>query len=243
MKEIVHTDKQIIETLSCVFDDFSDPICITSADSNSKVLYANMALAKLARVKTPDDLNEKYYEEIHSPLCENEKTVSDWREQDKQIAANPLKELMMLEVHPESADNPYTVRKTAFYSKEKKFIGVLLHIKYLELFRPNDFIKGKLPGSLLLHKPDDFFTEKECEIIFLKLQGMTSRAIARTLYRFPRTIENIIQELYDKTGVNNAVDFAEFCEKRNLHRYLPHCFISPKRLSFSGSFQVGDDAC
>ncbi len=187
-------------------------------------------------------MKEKYYEEVKAPIFENEQTIQAWKDQDQYLLNNPDKNLRMLEIHPNGVSCPFIDKKIPIHNENNECIGIINHIKFLEVYRPNDLIKGKLLGSLLLSKPDDFFTEKECEIIFLKLQGMTSKAIARALHRSSRTIENIIQELYDKTGVNNAMDFAEFCEKRNLHRYLPHRFISPERLSFSGSFQVGDDA-
>lgn len=210
---------------------------------DSRFLYVNLPVVKFVGLRIPAEMKEKYYEEVKAPIFENEQTIQAWKDQDQYLLNNPDKNLRMLEIHPNGVSCPFIDKKIPIHNENNECIGIINHIKFLEVYRPNDLIKGKLLGSLLLSKPDDFFTEKECEIIFLKLQGMTSKAIARALHRSSRTIENIIQELYDKTGVNNAMDFAEFCEKRNLHRYLPHCFISPKRLSFSGSFQVGDDAC
>lgn len=231
------SESDFIAAATRIFDNFADPVIISSPDS--RILYVNPAQVKHHGLRTPSDMTGRYYDEVHSALYENEQSVNSWKKQDQKIAANPLRDLKMLEVHPGEADRPYTVRKTALFNQNEEVMGVLLHFRYLEIFRPNDFIKGKLPGSLLLNCPDDFFTERECEIIFLRLQGMSSTAIAKILRRSPSTIENAIQHMYESAGVNNATDFAEFCENRGLHCYLPHRFLDQKHFSFEcGSFEL-----
>ncbi len=222
------------EMMTTVFDLFSDPIVIASLDS--RIVYANMSHAKLSSLKKSEELIGRYYEEVQCPLYQNEQAVQQWKNQDKHMINNPLKELRMLEIHPEGASYPFINRKLPLYNENKELVGILNHVKFLEIYSPNDFIKGKLPGSLLLNRPDDFFTEKECEVIFLKLQGMTSKAIASIIHRSPRTVENMIQRLYEKSGVCHATDFVEFCEKRNLHRYLPLRFIEPMRFSYDSDY-------
>lgn len=238
MKENTPTDEQIIATLARTFDRFSDPICIASTDA--RYLYVNMPVVKLIGLSTPADFCDKYYEEVQAPIYENEKVVGDWKEQDQFILKNPLQDIRMLEIHPGDVSCPYINRKVSVLNEENECIGIINHVKFLEVYRPNDFIKGKLPGSLLLNRPDDFFTERECEIIFLKLQGISSKTIASMLCRSHRTIENSIHNMYQKAGVNNSMDFDEFCEKLNLHRYLPQRFINPEQHVFSGSFEMGD---
>ncbi len=230
MKNDIQTYTGLSQMMTRTFDQLSDPVAIVSPDS--RYLYMNMASVKLCRLKSPAEATGKYYPEVKVPLFENEQAVAQWQQQDRRIAANPLNELMMLEVHRGATDSPFILKKISLYNEDNQFVGIVHHMKYLDIFRPNDFIMGKLPGSLLLNRPDDFFTEKECEIIFLKLQRMTSKAIAEILNRSPGTIDNMVQELYSKAGVNNITDFAEFCEKRDLHLYLPHRFIDPQRFSF-----------
>lgn len=218
------------------FDLFIEPIFVVSKDS--RILHANLPSAKLCGFRTSDGLNEKYYEEVKSSLFEDENIIQHWKNQDLAIVKNPLKGLKMLEIHPGTADSPYIVRKMPLYNEGRECVGVIHHIKYIEIFRPNDFIKGKLPGSLLLNKPDEFFTEKECEIIFLKLQGMRSKSIAEILCRSPRTIEHALERLYNKAGVNHIDDFISFCEQRDFHRYLPHKFLQSKRVAFENGKEI-----
>ncbi|MCW2488884.1 transcriptional regulator, partial [Candidatus Symbiopectobacterium sp. NZEC127] len=103
--------------------------------------------------------------------------------------------------------------------------GIVVYCKNIEGFAFNELFASHLSGSFLLTKPDDFFDEKESEIIFLKLQGQMSKSIARRLVSSPLDVENMLQELYYKAGVKHFDDFSEFCNKRNYHRYLPRRFI------------------
>ncbi|WP_053115863.1 PAS and helix-turn-helix domain-containing protein [Winslowiella iniecta] len=224
----------IPEMLTRSLDLLPDPYCIRTPEG--RFLYANLATAKLAGLKSAQIIMERIDYEIPSLLFEDENNLEAWRYQDRKIIAN-RKPLAMLEIHPNAVNTPYICRKVPFYDNQNQCIGSFCSIKYLEVFSPNDFVKGKLPGSLLLNKPDDFFTEKECEIIFFRLQGMSSKDIAAILFLSPRTIENRLANMYSKAGVGHLDDFREFCEKRNLHRYLPQRLISHKRIGFNSDIE------
>jgi len=210
-------------------DQFQEPYFIKDLDS--RIIYANLATAKLAGLRSPDEIIYKRENEIQSRLTENEMVVSEWQDQDKRIAES-RKPLIMLEIHPDAVDFPYIVRKLPFYDDNNNCAGVITYCRNLEVFTLKDFVKGNTPGSLLLSKPDDFFTEKECEIIFLKLQGMTSKEVGSRLHLSSRTIDNRLKCLYDKVGVNHFDDFSEFCEARNYNRYLPKKFIIQQKIKF-----------
>jgi DNA-binding CsgD family transcriptional regulator len=227
-------DIVIPKMMTQTFDQFKDPIAIV--DKHSRILHANLSIAKLCGFRTADGLIDRHYDEVHSTLFEDEDVINQWKEQDKAIINNPLKELKMLEVHPGSVDAPYIVRKMPLYSETRECVGTIHHIKYLEIFSPNDFIRGKLPGSLLLNRPDDTFTERECEVAFFKLQGMTSKEIGNILCLSPRTIECRLSAMYIKAGASHIDEFRHFCETRNLHRYLPQRLLSRKLIGFKGDY-------
>jgi len=222
-------DIKLPQMLTRSLDQLPDPFFIR--DQNARFIYANMALAKLTGLRSPDRIIGRMDNEISASLFENEEAASLWQEQVHQIVSTRTR-LSLLEVHPGAVSCPYVSKKVPFYNEDNQCVGMLGSIKYLEIFSPNDFIKGRLPGSLLLEKPDDHFTEKECEIIFLKLQGMTSKLMGEMMCRSSRTIENTLQRLYNKAGVNHIDDFTAFCQQRNLHRYLPKRFIKPNRIQF-----------
>ncbi len=224
----------IQDTLTRSLDLLPDPIAIRTPDGH--FLYANLALAKLSGLRSPYEIMGRVDYEIPSLLFEDEDVLDAWRDQDKNIVSSK-RTLAMLEVHPGAVDSPLICRKVPFYNNNNECIGTFCTIKYLEVFSANDFVKGRLPGSLLLNRPDDFFTERECEIIFFKLQGMSSKEIAKILYLSPRTIENRMANMYLKAGVNHHDDFTAFCQKKNLHRYLPKRLMSNKRIGFSGDYE------
>ncbi|MFS2223144.1 helix-turn-helix transcriptional regulator [Pantoea sp. B65] len=206
--------KMLIRSL----DMLPDPYCIRTPDG--RFLYANLALSRLAGLRSTDILLERLDFEIPSRLFENEETLKAWRNQDRAIIEN-RKPLLMLEIHPHAVESPYLCKKVPFYNNNSECIGAFCSIQALEAFTPNDFINGKLPVSLLLNKPDNFFTEKECEIIFFKLQGMSSKQIGNLTGLSHRTVENRLAQMYAKARVKHFDDFRQFCETRNLHRYLP----------------------
>ncbi|MCW2488610.1 PAS domain-containing protein [Candidatus Symbiopectobacterium sp. NZEC127] len=237
MSDDIHDDDYLPRVLVNVLDQHHDPYCIKGLDS--RYIYANLSLAKLIGVRTPNDFLHKTEFEFNSRLTENEDVVKEWQYQDK-LVSDSKNTLSTLEVHPDAVDYPYIVRKIPFYDKNNQCVGIVTYGKTLQTFTPNDFVNGRCPGSLLLNRPDGFFTEKECEIIFLKLQGRTCKAIGDILFLSPRTIESALQRLYTKVGVSHFDDFAEFCHNKNYHRYLPRRFLECKRAMFENNYDLGE---
>lgn len=199
------------------------------------ILYANPALAKLCGLKSPRYMIGKKDIEIPSRLYEDQDSLTSWHLQDKKITEEK-KSLSTIEIHPDSATSPYLMQKKPFYNNNGECVAVFCTGKYLENFIPNEFFNSKLSGSLLLTKPSQLFTEKECEIIFCKLQGMSSKETGQALTLSHRTVENRLANMYNKAEVNNFHDFRHFCEQRDLHRYVPRRILSYKRIGFSGFY-------
>jgi DNA-binding CsgD family transcriptional regulator len=220
--------------LTRTLDNLPYPFFIREKES-TKFIYANFHLAKLVGLKSTDAIIGRIDDEIPASLFDNEVSARLWQNQVRDVS-NTQCSISLLEVHPEAIDYPYLTKKFPFYDDNNQCIGMAASGRYLEVYSPNDFVRGKLPGSLLLSKPDDIFTEKECEIIFLKLQGMSAKEISKVFMLSPRTIEHRISNMYAKANVNHSDDFYEFCQKRDLHRYLPQRFLSSKRIGFEGDF-------
>src|SRR5471030_239202 len=119
-----------------------------------------------------------------------------------------------------------------FYGDDASYKGMLGYNDLISIYTLNDYIKGKLPGSLLLNKPDDFFTERQCENMFYRLQELKVKDADARLNLSTNTVNNYMQALYDKVGAKNLEDFHEFCEKRNYHRYLPKRFLTNETIIF-----------
>ncbi len=220
---------KIHQSMISLLDQFSSPYVIK--DLESMHVYTNNAALSLLGLKNKSEVLGKSDIEIKSKLFELDDTGLEFVRQDKQITASE-KAMRCLEIHPAAVECPYIVNKIPYYNDEKECVGICVYTRNLEVFTLNDFVKGHMPGSLLLNKPDYFFTERNCEIMFFRLQGLTNKETAERLNLSPRTVENYMQMLYEKAGVNHFDDFKNFCVTRDYHRYLPKRFIHTDHLEF-----------
>jgi DNA-binding CsgD family transcriptional regulator len=111
--------------------------------------------------------------------------------------------------------------------KDKRCIGTVAYLKKLEFYSMHHFIRGEYPSELVLSKPDDFFTDREFDVLFFILQSLKPKEIASQLNISHRTVSNKVHSMYQKAGVNNLSDFKQFCISKGYDRYAPTKFINP----------------
>lgn len=223
------------KVLTLLLDQHNEAYFIKGMDS--RFIYANSSVAKKVGVHSPSDLIDKTEENIQSRLTEDLNIVKEWQWQDNFVITTRRK-LITLEINPKAVDCPYIVRKYPFYNENNQCIGVLTNCRTLETFSPSEFINGQRPGSFLLTKPSDFFTENECEIIFLNLQEKTIESIANRLLYPISFVENVLQKIYHRANVTHFDDFTDFCHHRNYHRYLPKRFIESRTILFNDNINL-----
>ncbi|WP_213989669.1 helix-turn-helix transcriptional regulator [Sodalis sp. dw_96] len=223
------SEVKLSNSMISLLDQFTDPYGIKDLDS--RYVYVNMAAVSLFGLKSPSDVIGKLDIEIKSRLTEIDDLGLEFVRQDRKVTDHESK-LATLEIHPLAVDYPYIVNKIPYYNDDNECVGLCLYSKNLEVYSLNDFVKGHMPGSLLLNKPDYFFTERNCEIMFFRLQGLTNKETAERINLSPRTVESYMQMLYEKVGVNHFDDFKNFCISRDYHRYLPKRFIHTDHLEF-----------
>ncbi|WP_176487258.1 helix-turn-helix transcriptional regulator [Candidatus Regiella insecticola] len=198
-------------------------------DLESRFVYANSALVKLFNVKSRADIVGKFDHEIASKLTAD--NAVEFVRQDNQVISMK-RDLITLELHPNAVDYPHIVRKLPFFNEDEECVGIIGYSKNLEVCSLNDYVKGSMPGSLILNPPDDLFSERECEILFFRLQGMSAKDISERLCCSTRTVENHLQIVYQKAGVNCLASLKEFCINKDYHRYLPKRFMTKLRINF-----------
>lgn len=228
-KETTAQNIVLPKILTNTLDQLHDPYVIK--DLESRFIYANHSVAKLFGLRSPRHMLDKQENEIQSPLTESPTIVDEWQQQDRRVMQSK-KHISMLEIHPKQLEYPYIIRKLPFYNEKDECIGVVMYSRNLECFNLKKYIRINTPSSLLLNKPDDFFTEEECEVVFLKLQRMTSKEIGHILQLSPVAVDERLALLYKKTNVNHSDDFSAFCHQRNYHRYLPASFIQQQKNVF-----------
>ena len=196
-----------------------------------RAIYANDALAAVYGVKSKSDIMGKMDYEISSLILRFDDSLQEFDRQYKKVSQTGMS-FSTLEIHPTAFDSPYIFHKKPYYDSDGRCVGMFGYNLKLDVYSLNDYVKGNMPGSLLLNKPDDFFTERECEVMFFRLQGLTSKETAVRIGLSSRTVENYFQLFYEKVGVNRFDDFREFCRERGYDRYLPKRFLSIKHSKF-----------
>lgn len=192
-------------------------------DINSRYLYGNQAYYDLLNIN-PDTFSIIGFldNELPSPVAN---FASHFQQHDRQTIEKNDR-LCSIEIHPYGKDQimlPYYFDKYPLYDiKNTECLGTIFHARPVE----NLSLQGKIlfnsePGYFLFYSPDPTFTPGELDIIFCLLQRMSSKLIARFLSLTPKTIENKIQIIYEKAGVHSSYEFIDYCQKKNLDRYLP----------------------
>src|SRR5476649_1754606 len=226
-ENIIIPEITLPKSVVALFDQMEEPYCVKNFES--RYIYVNKAAMDVYQVDKISDMVGKKEDEIKSKLVEYNNTAQEFMRQDS-IVCSTDSPMNSLEIHPEAVDYPFITNKVPFRDINNRCVGVLAYVKKLEVYSLNDYVKGNMPGSLLLNKPDDFFTERQCEIMFYRLQGLKMKEVAKRLNLTENTINNYMQTLYDKAAVNNLREFKEFCEMREYHRYLPKRFLSNQHI-------------
>ncbi|HDL8232462.1 TPA: helix-turn-helix transcriptional regulator, partial [Yersinia enterocolitica] len=87
--------------------------------------------------------------------------------------------------------------------------------------------------SLILTPPSELFSKREWEVLFYILHSFSSIEIAKKLHLSSRTVDNITQKIYKKTGVSSRQQMVDYCYEKKINNYIPQSFFE-----YSGSFPL-----
>ncbi|MFV8765990.1 response regulator transcription factor, partial [Yersinia enterocolitica] len=111
--------------------------------------------------------------------------------------------------------------------------GIIFHVRPVEDIILSRLTKITIPTSLIFTPPSDLFTKREWEVLFYILHSFSSKDIARKIHLSPRSISNIIQNIYRKAGVSNKQQIVDYCYENKINNYIPQSFFE-----YSGSFPL-----
>ncbi len=154
-------------SLTSSFDKMPEPFGIKNLES--RYVYTNQAVIDIYGLKNKADVIGKTEYEIKSRLSESDDSSKEFVRQDRQVS-NSGNSLLSLEIHPLAVDYPYIVNKIPYMNDDDECVGVLAYSRKLEVYSLIRLCERPYAGSLLLNKPDNFYTERECEIMFFRLQ-------------------------------------------------------------------------
>ncbi|HGJ5854335.1 helix-turn-helix transcriptional regulator, partial [Arsenophonus nasoniae] len=83
-----------------------------------------------------------------------------------------------------------------FFCSENSYLGTFFHAYEFLFLSPMEYVEGKQPYSVTTEKPNERFTAKEWEVLFLALHRLSSKEIARRLNIGTRTASNHLNIIY-----------------------------------------------
>ncbi|HHH1526701.1 TPA: response regulator transcription factor, partial [Yersinia enterocolitica] len=110
---------------------------------------------------------------------------------------------------------------------------VICHVRPVQDMILAHLNKIKTPTSLIFTPPSKLFTKREWEVLFYILHSFSSKDIAKKLHLSSRTVSNITQSVYRKSGVSNKRQIVDYCYENKINNYIPQSFFE-----YSGSFPL-----
>lgn len=122
--------------------------------------------------------------------------------------------------------HPYISDKIPFRDASGACIGTLWNARKIKALSPYVCIGDKKPGVLHTVSDQSYFTRSEMDLIFYLLKNLSQKEVANHLGLSTKTINNKIQNIYRKTGVNSVSALHEFCININMQNYIPEFAIN-----------------
>ncbi len=81
------------------------------------------------------------------------------------------------------------------FCSENDYLGTFFHAHEFLFLSPLEYVEGRQPYAVTTEKPNELFTAKEWEVLFLALHRLSSKEIARRLNIGTRTTDNHLNNL------------------------------------------------
>jgi DNA-binding CsgD family transcriptional regulator len=201
-------------------------------DNKSRFIYANDRFGELLGLPDKYNVEGRLDSDFPVPTAEFE---AEFQEHDRQAMLSQERSTT-IEIHAferRSYFQPYFCDKYPLIDENGVSQGVIFHARAVEDVILTHLNKIKVPTSLLFTPPSELFSKREWEVLFYILHALSSVDISKKLYLSQRTVSNIIQSIYKKTGVSNKRQLIEYCYENKIHNYIPQSFFE-----YTGSFPL-----
>ncbi|MEJ4045562.1 helix-turn-helix transcriptional regulator [Erwinia sp. SLM-02] len=193
-------------------------------DSESRHLYMNDMAYRYTSTPKEFAVEGKLDSEFPAAWAECEDELI---EHDRRTEASHGR-VAVIETHywfGQDSLTPYVSEKIPLYGDGGVFIGVAWNARLLDTLSPLKYITQQKPGVLTTEVSTDLFTRSELDTLFLLLQRLSTKEIARIYNLSHRTVENRIYSIYQKAGVHTLNQFEEYCRHAGLDNFIPDRLI------------------
>lgn len=118
---------------------------------------------------------------------------------------------------------PWYCPKFPIYDHNGEVLGTIFYGQRFNFISICEFFNNLKPSVISLTPPVSTFTERELDIIFYAIQKISSKEIGKKLCLSHRTVENRLQDIYNKVGVNPLRELVEYCHSVGLHNIISSC--------------------
>ncbi|ASV34478.1 PAS domain-containing protein [Candidatus Hamiltonella defensa] len=211
-------DNAIEQQLFLFLEKSNDPWSIK--DRDSRYLFINKAALQYYGIPLGFNYLGCLDNELPHPGSE---LAEEFKKNDK-IIIEEEKTIIEIETHIYGKDKrlqPHFCKKSPFYDKKKQCVGVIcqgLDVQNLHIY---DSFFENAPKLLSTNPPISLFTKRELDVIFFAQQRLSCKEIARQLNIAPRTIEHLLNIIYQKADVHSVNQFAEYCKSMGLNKHIP----------------------
>ncbi|MFW5402574.1 helix-turn-helix transcriptional regulator [Yersinia sp. 1252 StPb PI] len=222
--------KKSLEVLIRFWEHSSEPWAVK--DDQSRFIYANRRVYKLFNLPEKYSLEGRLDGEIPTPSADFQ---VEFQQQDRQVE---LSQDRVASVDIQLYDGcsyftPYFSDKYPLIDENGVSRGVICHARPVQDIILTRLNKIKVPTSLIFTPPSALFTKREWEVLFYILHAFSSKEIAKKIHLSTRSVCNITQNIYRKTGVTSKRQVIEYCYENKINNYVPQSFFE-----YSGSFPL-----
>ncbi|UYA59156.1 hypothetical protein NAL19_926 [Pectobacterium sp. F1-1] len=211
-----------INSLITMMEYLSEPWGIK--DLSSRHLYMNKAAYLYTGTSEKFDIEGRFDDEFPASWAE----LSDGLKEHDRLTENSEKRVTVIETHywyGKKTLTPCISEKTPIFDRNKACIGTMWSARQLDSLSPLVYINQQKPSLLQTEFATDIFTQAELDIIFLLLQRFSNKEIARKMNVSPKTIENRVYNMYQKTDTHSLQQFEAFCRDLGIDGYIPRSLI------------------
>ncbi|HDM8434944.1 TPA: PAS domain-containing protein [Yersinia enterocolitica] len=209
--------------LIAMMEHLSEPWGIK--DLNSRHIYMNKAAFLYTNTPLDFEVEGKMDHEFPGNWTE---FAPDLIEHDKRTEETQDR-VTVIETHYWYGKNtltPFISEKLPVYNDRKEVIGVMWNAKPFNTLSPLKYINQQKPSILTTEINNSMFTRAELDVIFLMLQRLSVKEIAKIYNISTKTIENRIYAIYQKSDVHTLQQFEEFCKFAHLDNYIPDRLVA-----------------
>jgi len=212
-----------LKGLIAMMEHLSDPWGIK--DLESRHIYMNHAAYLYTNTPLSFDIAGKRDDEFPADWAD---CADDFIEHDKMTEMSRDR-VAVIETHywyGKDSLTPFISEKLPIYNDKKQVFGVMWNAKPLNTLSPLKYINQQKPSVLTTDVNSSIFTQAELDVIFLMLQRLSVKEIAKIYNISTKTIENRIYNIYQKSDVHTQQQFEEFCKYARLDSYIPDRLIA-----------------